>query len=367
MQNGHKKIAEGLMEKDGMVRKAAVNVFAAMGETAAGAVATAAQNLYSQGVDVRKSVMIHVSTMSEATAQEAAPKLALTVDPETWNANDVKAAVKILEHTSPVVRLAAIVSLMTVTAGPSATSVAGEVVKCIEDPMRFVREATVLALAALGKAGRPCTAAISKRLRHKSAAVRKVAVDALGALGQQAAPYARDVARRLEDDSWMVPLAAVKAIAAMGEAAKPYVPEIAKRLDSDDYVARKTAVIALGTMGQLGAQHAGKAAALLKDTTAVVRKAAIEALVSWGGAGSLFIREVIVCLDDEDSDVRAAAVTAVGALGNDKHAAEIAKRLKDDQPQVRTSAVEALKEMGLTEAVRQAAEDALQEKKDKPE
>lgn len=122
------------------------------------------------------------------------------------------------------------------------------------------------------------------------------------------------------------------------------VVEELPRLRDPEVAARREAARRLGELRGRGAQHAAEVARLLSDPDASVREAAGEAVGAIGDFGQL--------LRADDPQVRSAVAKVVAGLGGDgaTHTGLLVRLLEDEDWKVRHAAVNALSQLGASQA-----------------
>jgi hypothetical protein len=162
----------------------------------------------------------------------------------------------------------------------SATSVAVTIVlKSLEDPDPWVREA---AADTLGRCGASGIEAAGTALHHTSELVKGLAARALGIAGPQAACYSQTLATWLEHENKSLCMEAIQALGHMRNAVGPDIVmaiALQTRSDCDDNI-RETALKALGHLGQQVAPHIEMVIGALDDPNPFVQEAAARALAA---------------------------------------------------------------------------------------
>mmetsp|Transcript_54100 Transcript_54100/g.128835 ORF Transcript_54100/g.128835 Transcript_54100/m.128835 type:complete len:550 (-) Transcript_54100:80-1729(-) len=205
----------------------------------------------------------------------------------------------------------------------------------LSDPDYMTREVAAQALwqasDSVGKSPE-CLKAIVALLAHQDAGVRAAAATTLGYIGKPASQFADDVAALLSDEaedvSWM-PLQ-------MGGGGIRPPPAM-----------RKPRCAALVTLGSMSATSLlSSCSQELSSADWEVRMAACEAICGMGMAARDFGSDVAPLLKDPVFMVKAKACQAIGAIKADDEAERLVELFEDPSPSVRAEAVAAVGELG---------------------
>jgi HEAT repeat protein len=235
-------------------------------------------------------------------------------------------------------------------------------VRALGDGNDTVRAAALEALRGIGK---DATASLRRALGDDRAEARLYAAKTLGLLGPEARQSVPALAKALKDRDARVRAAAAEALGRMGLAAKGAVPELVEALRDKNLRAQTQAAVTLVGLASGGAPEV------------LDRIRAADRTGRWAGAlvrarlGPVrpeVVAQRIKELGDGDANVRLRAALALAPLAGRAPAAADAlkKALKDDVPEVRMVAAQALaaaaqgKDARLILAVRdQAQRDML--------
>lgn len=188
-------------------------------------------------------------------------------------------------------------------------------------------------LMRMGPAG---AAALAGTLEHADTDLRRMVARALGDMGQEASAQTCVLAKYVRDEDEWVRTYATESVFQMGTPYSPNMNDLVKSFDDDtgdldvrvskrgQANTRRRAVQALGQRGSQAACHADAVAQLLEDNDVGVRRRAAEALGR-------------ICVDGE-----AEAVAS--------HGHRLAQCLNHDNALLRTSAMEAMMQMGPSAA-----------------
>lgn len=188
-------------------------------------------------------------------------------------------------------------------------------------------------------------------------------------LGELAFPEAaKCLGKALGDEEW-VQFAVIEALAKIRDAGS--VGDLVKALDKSSDLVASMIVDALGEIGNIKA-----VTMLLKRMDAspvVLRNKIVKSVVRILGGRALsllsrderdrFVGYLLAALADDDEDIQDAAVSGLGSVGGEDAAravlAHAARLDRDAQPERHEHAVDALREMGLTEALGQALREGV--------
>jgi HEAT repeat protein len=288
----------------------------------------------------------------------------------------VAALVKLLADSDDLVRRQALDALRVV--GPDAGAALPALETIVKDSKDFLRPRAILTLAALGK---PATQTLAGLLTDID--VRIDAADALASLGPEAAT-ARPALEKALAPGQPVPAAfrqaVLRAMAALGPAGRESAPTLIKICSAGDNATRSLAMRALvrigapardllavlhraiqdredvaarldalGLLVELGPESRpilADVARLLQDKDSRSCELAGQVLILLG-QGKSVLPAVRTMLEDTDAERRQVGLTLVCWLGPQAKGlkAETARRLKDDNPDVRLAATGALLEI----------------------
>ncbi|CAE8620262.1 unnamed protein product [Polarella glacialis] len=260
------------------------------------------------------------------------------------------------------------------------------------------------AVQALGRSSESGTLHLLSFFRDSDEGIRHFAADTLASTGGEAA--VSGAAGLLEDPE---PVVRQTALLALGRAKQgfglAFAGAVAAQLRDEDFASKLAAIQALSDLG--AESEAGALGALVHDPSKGARQAVVSALAKMGPRGAsealpfladkdpgvrqaavkvfsplhsklpaevarLHVGALAYCLVDEDWRVRLATVVALGDLHAAETAEQVAALCRDNDDQVRRSAVSALEKMGASPAlvagflgdddkgVRAAAERAFQ-------
>ena len=258
----------------------------------------------------------------------------------------------------------------------------------LQDPNPSVRQEAAWDLGRMGTAAATpeVLGALIQRLRKdEDWVVRMAAAEAMGEMGEAAATpevLGALAERLLQDEAGGVREAAAKALVQMGKTAA--TPEVIQALSQclrkdEDKSVRREAAWALGKMGTAAATPeviGALAERLLQDEEGWVRWAAVWALRQLLPAHPEALRNFLctrpapkaleevfrdspgavpalrALLSDPDPEVRLQAVWALGAMGEAAATPEVVRdlllRRLDEDPNVRTAALEVLRELPVS-------------------
>ncbi len=253
----------------------------------------------------------------------------------------------------------------------------GALVDSLDDESDLVVSNAALALGHIGSD--EVMGSLLDRLDHESWEVRHDAAIALGEIGT---PDAEDELLELLDDEEMeVRQKAVEALGKVGD--EETLEELKGHIGGEDI--RKELVWSISLIGGDGAVE--PLIELYEDGGGEIRKLAVRGMGKVGGegvkemileatedknwrvreeaakalnrvfegekieAGSRYVEKLIELLDDEKIYVVKAALRTLGELGDEGVLPEVKERVEDDEPSIRSSAVEAVGRLGGKEAV----------------
>jgi HEAT repeat protein len=226
--------------------------------------------------------------------------------------------------------------------GPEAESAIPALIAALKDPEKPVRKKAATVLAQMGPVARAAVPALAETLKDSSPEVRAEAAATLAKIGPAALPALAALGEALKDTFQDTRLNALKAIAAIGPEAKPLVPALDKALKDRDLETRIHALLAVGAIGPDAQETIPNIIPLLDneqlhspvaDALVKIGKPALRPLVGAGGLGH------------PKWVVRLGAAKALRQFGSDAKgavAALTAHAQRDDNPQVRKAAQEAV-------------------------
>ena len=291
----------------------------------------------------------------EAVRCEAADSLGKVAAGE---AAAVPALVELLQDVTPLVKASAARALgvLKTTAAPAVSAL----VPLLQDQDASVRTTAAEAIAKVGTLTEADTESLVEGLASPDNVVRAQTAQALGTIGAPAQEAASALVEAATDSNDRVRGEAIQALGKIGEsAADVAVPSLVRALKDQDNWVSAMAAEALGQMGESAILN-GAAPALIRSLRHInpqVRGNAAESLGKMGGASVQARSALERACQDEDGGVRSQAVRALGALGPAKESwPALLTGLLDADPQVRTSAVQA---MGQWDEADDAALSAL--------
>merc|ERR1712087_799435 len=101
----------------------------------------------------------------------------------------------------------------------------------------------------------------------------------------------------------------------MGEEAVAYLDDFAKAIHAPSPIVRSKAIGAIAACGETGQMYAAEICRKLADDDSRVRVAVAAALSLMGERGAAFADEIAPMLEDVDPEAREATVNALGAFG----------------------------------------------------
>ncbi len=239
----------------------------------------------------------------------------------------VEALVKLLGDEVSAVRLAAANGLATLKASQALEALCAR----LGDPDMKVQGAAIEALIAIGDV-RAVTFLLDY-LKNDSEYVRRGAVEVLNQV--VTADAIKDLVSALRDQDWWV---RVRAADALGTLGGDRVVEAVVSLieDPDDFVRRYCVEILNMVPDGRSVEPLIRA---LEDTDWWVRERAIDALAKVGDARAV---DPLLGLVARDSRVIPLCVRALGSIGDERAVEPICRLAASENPEVRTSAIEAL-------------------------
>jgi HEAT repeat protein len=251
----------------------------------------------------------------------------------------------------PMVRIKAAEALWKIEK-TSTTILMPVLLASMKDKDAGVRAAAPPVIALFGAKATAGLPALTEALKDKEFEVKLAAITALGDLG----PVAKGQASALldltyEKDFFLVEPFVGAALSNMGDGA---IPALSKALDEELSDRRRVAAYALGSMGAKAAPAADALARTLTAKDPGVRIMAARALGKIGPQAKSALPQLEKAFDDKVANVRIEAALATWFIsGEAKHVGVLVKDLKDESPNVRANACQAL---GVMKA---AARDAV--------
>lgn len=195
--------------------------------------------------------------------------------------------------------------------GSRASRHVDELTELLEYPDQRVQVAAAEALGGLGRRADDSVGELGAQLGDDDASVRVAAAEALGRLGSRAEGQSSRLVQALQDDEARVRDAASAALAGIGEEA---VPSLIRALGKGDPVFLQAVVETLGEMGPVAVPRL--VGSLQGDGRQLLeRRYAALALAQIGGADRRVIPALAASLKDDQPDVRIAALDALGRIG----------------------------------------------------
>eukprot|EP00746_Dinoflagellata_sp_MGD_P027296 gnl/MRDRNA2_/MRDRNA2_164396_c0_seq1.p1 gnl/MRDRNA2_/MRDRNA2_164396_c0~~gnl/MRDRNA2_/MRDRNA2_164396_c0_seq1.p1 ORF type:complete len:358 (-),score=85.87 gnl/MRDRNA2_/MRDRNA2_164396_c0_seq1:114-1187(-) len=208
------------------------------------------------------------------------------------------------------------------------------------------RCAAAEALGKLGVPAAPHVTFLAPLVCDKYGHVKSAAVTALKNIGAAGGPY---VMTLLHSTDGQEQCAGAEALVAMG-VQSDYATEIAELLQSSNQKVRACAVKVFASMGASAAPHVTKLVALLRNAKVLTRECIPQAISHIGVPA---IPHVAKLLSDQDPKVRSHAVQILGRIGPAAahHAPDLEQLLQDPEEEVKISAVQGLVGMHVLEPV----------------
>jgi HEAT repeat protein len=333
------QIMGALKDKDPEVRSSAARMLGSMGPTAIQAVNPIAELLKDKITGVRQSAI------------DALSKLGRIATPA------IRAIVAALTDPSPGVRRTAAQTLGEL--GPVATPAVPKIFALLNDKDAMVRQSAFEALGELGPIAAPTVPGLILLLKDKDPDARCAAVDTLGRLGSVAAPTVPQLVEFLKDKDIYIWAAATAALGRLGPVAAPAVPQLVEFLKDKDIYVRYAAVYVLTRLGNIAKPAQSAITEAVKEDARLTSTGVLaQPITSWISGMSITtiaqpratVPELIVRLKDKDPTMRITTVDALASLGVAATLAvpTLVKTLKDDNAGVRQSAIDALKTLGAT-------------------
>ena len=227
--------------------------------------------------------------------------------------------------------------------GPRAAAAVPGLVGALGDSREVVRWRSAWALGQIGPAAAPAVPALVQALADPE--IRWRVADALGQIGESAKAAVPGLVTCLDDPSSSVRWRVAQALERIGPGAREAVPALMRHATDPDMQVRLGALRALERAGLEASVGVDLYRRALHDDNWMVRTQAANALGRLGPAARDAARDLLPLLRDDGPGVRAKAVRALGRLG--------------DLPPEATLALEALAAGDADEAVRAAAQKAL--------
>lgn len=288
---------------------------------------------------VAPDLMALLKDADEAVRCEAAGSLAKVRGNEEASVN---ALVELLQDAVPSVKASAARALgsLKVAAAPAVVAL----VPLLQDQDESVRTAAAEAIAQVGSLDEAATDSLALGLASPDNVVRAQTAEALGTIGLSAQETAPALVEAMADRNDRVRAKAVQALGKIGEgAADVAVPSLVRALRDHDNWVSALAAEALGQMGSSADEAVPALMRALRHINPQVRGNAAESLGKMGGAAAKARAALETLCRDEDGGVRSHAVRALASLGPTPASEQaVLAGLKDDDPQVRTAAVQAM-------------------------
>lgn len=325
-------LADLLRDTDSGVRVAAAAALGKMGSHAASCAGSLASLVRDTDDEVRREAVAALGSMGLPAAMYAA---------------EVAQLLRNADHGLRRVTVETLASF-----GVLCMPFAADIAALLEDPDVYVRREVVKALHSLGmQAVRPHTEKLLKALNDSDFRVQSLAVKALGLLGPTATQTVADaVAECTKHVHRIIRAAAADAIGEFTSAGSSHADKLAKLLHDEDYEVRGHAVRSLGKLGATTARtQAAEIANLLSDSDSGVRKNATWALGITGEAQH--VPDLLKQLSDSDRSIRYYSAEALGSLAQHQlwgrgQGASLVPLIHDSDHRVRSSAIEALSQLG---------------------
>jgi len=242
--------------------------------------------------------------------------------------------------------------------GPAASAAIPALVERLADTKEAAATRAAIATA-LGKLGPDSVAPLVTMLKSENEEVRWNVALALANLGEAAVP---GLVAALADTNAMVRRYAAFALAKIGPKAKDAVPALVEAIKDKEPTVRRNAADALGRIGPAAKDAVPALIRALEDKEHSVKLAAVNALGLLGEEAASACPTLVRLLEKASaSDLRWTTAEALGrcGVGNTAVVAPLIAALKDENPNVRWAAAQALVRVGepAIAALREAAKD----------
>jgi len=221
----------------------------------------------------------------------------------------VPALTNALAHTNSVVRQAAAANLERI--GVSGSNSIPSLLRQLDDPTDYVREAVVRALAAMTPVSVP---GLLQWISHGSRVERMGAARALALAHVSWRLAGSPLLAMANDPDPEVRTQALESLGDVGASDSATIARLIQALGETNGVARGTAAEALGKMQSRAAAAAPRLTELLTDSSEDVREVAARSLGKIGPAAKVAIPGLVRLLQDPSPGVRMAATTALAQL-----------------------------------------------------
>lgn len=182
-----------------------------------------------------------------------------------------------------------------------------EISRCLKDPSRPVKVATLRAIAATGSACASSVEMVASYIKDSDLEVKCAAVAALGGLGAYSGHYEQEIVELTKDQAPEIRAAAAQALGGMK--AGKQISVLKRCLSDSDPKVIAGALRGAGLLGDWANQMSSDISACLENQDAGVRLAALDCLTKLGEQASAQASQVAACLADENNAVRQAAVS----------------------------------------------------------
>jgi HEAT repeat protein len=206
------------------------------------------------------------------------------------------------------------------------------------------RNEAITALGSIGPASAPAVPKLTELLKGRSVTVRKRVLRALASIGPEAREAADAIAAQVDGGNTGLRQEAVIALGRIGQGA----PVLGKVLTSGTADERRLAAVTLAELGTAAAGSLDELHRAMKNSDAELRLHAAFAYWKAGGEKGEALSLLRNGLKQDNWPALNLAMRLLGRMGPDASdaAGDLGKFLKDDDPHVRHSAVQALVQIG---------------------